>query len=223
MEVEREIENCQVCLDKLKQYDPDPYYVSFFFNQYTNAIENITNGIIEEADRDFGLFVQGKISYETFQKKAKYKNDLNAIKFAEWFFEKYEEEHTNLYPSIMRKILNFKETFQKIPRIKLMIKPRERYDGDINHEIKINQKPNKRENLMVYIDKQIPLFLEIINCKRNQNKQSKLKKNHTYASACIDIEEHKDIDVFYMAEIYLFTIQRFVNETRMKIKKLTSK
>ena len=222
MEVEREIKNCQVCLTKLKQYDPDPYYVSFFFNQYTNAIKNIINGIIKEADRDFGLFIHGKISYEAFQKKAKYKNDVNAIKFAEWFAKKYEEEHTSLYPSIMKKILNFKETFQNIPTIKLMIKPKKRFDDDINQEIKINQKL-KREDLMVEIDKQIPLFLEIINHKRNQNKQPKLKKNHTYASACIDIKGHKDIDVFYMAEIYLFTIQRFVNETRIKIKKLTSK
>ena len=156
MEIEREIENCQVCLAKLKQYDPDPYYVSFFFNQYTNAIKNIINGIIEEANRDFGLFIHGKISYETFQQKAKYKNDLSAIKFAEWFFKKYEEEHANLYPSIMKKILNFKEISQKIPTIKLMIKPRKRYDGDFNQEVQINQKPNKRENLMMEIDKQIP-------------------------------------------------------------------
>ena len=32
MDIEENIKNCEIYLKKIKQYDPDPYYVNYFFN-----------------------------------------------------------------------------------------------------------------------------------------------------------------------------------------------
>ena len=34
MNVEEEIKKCEVYLKQIKQYDPDPFYVDYFFNKY---------------------------------------------------------------------------------------------------------------------------------------------------------------------------------------------
>lgn len=69
MNIEEAIKNCKIYLKQIKQYDPDPFYVNHFFNQYIDSINNITIGIFEEANRDFGLFVEGIISQKNFLKK----------------------------------------------------------------------------------------------------------------------------------------------------------
>jgi len=93
MNIEEAIKDCEIYLKKIKQYDPDPYYVNYFFNKYIISINNTFNGIFEEADRDFGLFISQKISKKKFDEKAKMKNDKNAKKFSEWYSMKYMEEH----------------------------------------------------------------------------------------------------------------------------------
>jgi hypothetical protein len=79
MNIEEAITKCEITLKQIKQYDPDPYYVDYFFNEYMISINNIIKGIFEEANRDFGLFVSEKISEQKFYEKAKMKNDENSI------------------------------------------------------------------------------------------------------------------------------------------------
>ena len=92
------IKDCEIYLDRIKQYDPDPYYVSYFFGKYIDSVNNTYNEILEEANRDFGLFILKNISKDKIYEKAKTKNDKNAIKFVEWYSTKYIEEHEKPYP-----------------------------------------------------------------------------------------------------------------------------
>ena len=82
----------------------------------------------------------------------------------------------------MNKIRLFKNENESLPKIKIMIRATERYKNDFNQEIKIDLKNGKiisREQLDIEIKRQIPIFLEIINAKRNQNDEAKVtnKKN----------------------------------------------
>ncbi|MDH3279408.1 MAG: hypothetical protein OEL84_04200 [Nitrosopumilus sp.] len=225
MNIEEKIKNCEMCLKQIKKYDPDPFYVNHFFNEYIDSVNNIYQDIFEEANRDFGLFILGKISYEKFNEKAKMKNDQNALKFLEWFSQKFNREHKNSYPNFMKKICKFKSKSQKIPEIKIMIRASNRYKGDINQPIKVNlsnEKLRSKEELDIEIKRQSPIFLEIINHKRTEKNEPKVNKYQINASAFLDIEDHTDIEIVYASEIYIPVMKRLVDESREKIKELTT-
>jgi hypothetical protein len=224
MSIEEAIKNCEIYLKQIKLYDPDPYYVNYFFNEYIISIDNIINGIFEEANRDFGLFILKNISEQEFYEKAKQKNDENALKFSEWFSRKYIEEHKNPYPDFMKKIYQFKNQFRKLPEIKIMIRASDRYKDDINQQIKVNLSHGKlcsKEELDIEIKRQLPVFLETINHKRNKKNEPKVGKNQIIASACLNIEDYKNIEIAYASKIYIPVVKRLVNDSRKKIKELT--
>ena len=91
MNIEEMIKNCEINLKQIKKYNPDPYYVNHFFNEYIISVKNVLNGILEEANRDFGLFISQDISKEIFLEKVKMRNDRNAIKFAEWYITRLKK------------------------------------------------------------------------------------------------------------------------------------
>lgn len=224
MNIEKTIKNCEIYLKQIKQYDPDPYYVNYFFNQYINSVNDTFDGIFEEGNTDFGLFISEKISQKNFYRKAKMKNDQNAIKFSEWYSIKYNQEHENPYPNFIKKICQFKNKFEKLPKIKIMIMASSRYKDDTCQQIKVNLSHEKlcsKEELEIEIKRQLPIFLEIINNKRNKNNEPKVRKNQVIASTFLDIEEYKDIEIVYAAEIYIQVMKRLVEESRKKIKELT--
>jgi len=225
MNIEKTIKDCEIYLKQIKQYEPDPFYVNYFFNEYINSVNDIFDGIFEEGNRDFGLFISEKISQTKFDKKAKMKNDKNAIKFSEWYSIEYNQEHENPYPNFIKKICQFKNKFDKLPKIKIMIRASDRYKDDIYQQIKVNlnhEKLRSKEELDIEIKRQSPIFLEIINHKRNKNNEPKVGKNKVIASAFLDIEECKDIEIVYAAEIYIPVMKRLVEESRKKIKELTT-
>ena len=53
----------------MKQYEPEPHYINFFLKEYVISINKILNGIFEEANNDFGLFISEEISQKNFEKK----------------------------------------------------------------------------------------------------------------------------------------------------------
>ena len=79
MNIEEAIKNCEIYLKQIKQYNPDPYYVNYFFNKYIDSVNDTFAGIFEEGNRDFGLFVSENISQKKFDEKAK----INALNSAE--------------------------------------------------------------------------------------------------------------------------------------------
>ena len=223
MNIEEAIEKCEIFLKQIKQYDPDPFYVNHFFKQYVDLRDKIIIGIFEEADKDFGLFLTKPITKENFFQKAKLKNDENAIKFSEWFEIKYSEEHKNPYPNFMSEICNFRKKFEKLPDVKIMIRASDRYKDDINQEIQVplnNKKLRSKEELDIEINRQLPVFLEIINHKRGKQNEPRVEKNQIIASTFLDIENHKDIEIVYTSEIYIPVIKRLVEEARAEIKNL---
>ncbi|KPU81581.1 hypothetical protein HX860_03115 [Marine Group I thaumarchaeote] len=224
MNIEKTIKDCEIYLKQIKQYDPDPYYVNYFFNEYINSVNDIFNGIFEEGNRNFGLFISEKISQKKFDRKAKIKNDQNAMKFSEWYLIRYNQEHENSYPNFIKKICQFKNKFDKLPKIKIMIRASDRYEDDINQQIKVNLSNEKlcsKEELEIEVKRQLPIFLETINRKRSENNEPKVRENQVIASAFLEIEEYKDIEIVYAAEIYIPVIKRLVEESKKKIKELT--
>lgn len=225
MNIEEKIKNCEIYLKQIKKYDPDPFYVNHFFNEYIDSINNTYDDIFKEANRDFGLFIDGEITQERFDENAKMKNDENAIKFSEWFSQKFNQEHENTYPNFMKKICELKSKSQKIPEIKIMIRASDRYKNDINQQIIVNLSNGKlrmKEELDIEIKRQLPIFLEIINHKRNKKNEPKVGQNQIRVSAFLDIEDHIDIEIAYTSEIYIPVLKRLVDESRKKIKELTS-
>ena len=224
MNIEKTIKNCEIYLKQIKQYNPDPYYVNYFFNEYINSVNDTFDGIFEEGNRDFGLFISEKISQKKFNEKAKMKSDQNAIKFSEWYSIKYNQEHESPYPNFIRKICQFKNKFEKLPKIKIMIRASDIYKDDTCQQIKVNlshEKLRSKEELKIEIKRQLPIFLEIINHKRSKNNEPKVGEKQVIASAFLDIEECKDIEITYAAEIYIQVMKRLVEESRKKIKELT--
>ena len=225
MNIEEEIKKCEIYSKQIKQYDPDPFYVNYFFSEYINSINNIINGIFEEANIDFGLFIKEKISQKEFHEKANIKKDVNALKFSEWFLIKDKKEHENPYPNSMNKICQFKNENESLPEIKIMIRATERYKNDFNQEIKIDLRNGKiisKEQLDIEIKRQIPIFLEIINVKRNEKNEPKVTKKKIIASAFVNIEKDCDVEIMYLCQIYTPVIRRLIDESREKIKELTS-
>ena len=226
MNIEEEIKKCEGYLKQIKQYDPDPFYVNYFFTKYINSINNIINGIFEEANMDFGLFISEKITQRKFNEKANMKKDENALKFSKWFSKKNKKEHENPYPNHMNKIRLFKNENESLPKIKIMIRATERYKNDVYQEIKIDLKNGKiisREQLDIEIKRQIPIFLEIINAKRNQNDEAKVTNKKIISSAFVNLEKNNNIEIMYLCQIYTPVIKRLVDESRDKIKELTNK
>ena len=225
MNIEKEIKKCEIYLKQIKQYDPDPFYVNYFFNKYINSINNIINGIFEEANIDFGLFIKEKISQKEFHEIANMKKDVNALKFSEWFSIKYKKEHENPYPNSMNKICQFKNENESLPKIKIMIRAIERYKNDFNQEIKIDLRNGKiisKEQLDIEIKRQTPIFLETINAKRKEKDEPKVTNKKIISSAFVNLEKDKDVEIMYLCQIYTPVIKRLIDESRDKIKELTS-
>ena len=224
MNVEETIKKCEIYSKQIKQYDPDPFYIDYFFTKYIDSVNEVFDLIFEEASKDFGLFILEKSTQEKFLEKPKIKNDKNAIKFSEWYLKKFNQEHENPLPNAIKKICNFKNKSKKIPEIKIMIRASERYKDDVNQEIKINltnKKLRSKEELSIEINRQLPIFLEIINHKRKKGNEPKVDENQVTTSAFMNIEDHKDIEIAYISEIYISVLKRMVEETRKKIKELT--
>lgn len=224
MNIEEIIEKIEISLKQIKQYEPDPYYVNYFFNQFMNERNNIISGIFEEANRDFGLFISGQITGKKFHEKAKLKKDKNAIIFSEWFTTTFIKEHKNSYPNFINSIDNFRNKFEKLPEIKVMIRASNRYKDDISQQIKVSlskEKTRSKEELEIEIKRQAPIFLEIINHKRRKKNEPKVEENQIVAATFLDVENHENIEIAYSAEIYIPVMKRLVEESRKKIKELT--
>ena len=218
------IRDCEVYLNKIKQYDPDPYYVNYFFRKYINSIVNIYNEILEKANKDFGLFILENVSKEKFYEKAKKKNDQKALEFIEWYSKKYIEEHEKPYPKIIDKLIQ-NYINKKSLKIKIMIRAVDRYKEDIHLEINpgLNQgKLRSKEELKIQTKRQIPIFLQRINYKRNQNNEPIVKEDQIKVSAFVEMNNFSNIEIALLAEIYIQVMRRLVEESERKIKKLTT-
>lgn len=223
MNIERKIEDCDIFLNQIRQYDPDPYYVNYFLEQFIKTINQIFEGIFEEANKGFGLYINEENSERKFNEIAIIKNDKKAIEFSKWFETKNQKEHENTFPNFIREICKLKK--QNMPKLKIMLRPKERYIDDIFQEINprlINGKLSSKDELEIEISRQLPIFLEIINHKRKEKNEPKVKKEQIISSAFLRMNEKQDIEVSYTVEIYIPVIKRIIVESREKIQELTT-
>ncbi len=225
MNIEKSIEDCEISLKQIKQYEPDPFYVNHFFSEFIDSVNKILEGIFHEANKDFGLFITEKISHEKFLEKAKSKNDLKAIEFSKWFSDRFEQEHKNKFPKAIKKICKLKNKQSGLPEIKIMMRAQDRYENDINQQIMVglsNEKLCSKEELQIEINRQLPIFLQVINHKRAKNNEPNVNENQITTSTFFDIENIFEIEIAYASEIYIPVLIRLVEESRKKIKELTS-
>ena len=223
MDIEEKIEECEFYLNQIKHFEPDPYYVNYFFKLFITSASNVYEKIFEEADMEFGLFILGYCNKEKFYEKALLKNDAKALEFVNWFENKIKNEHKPQVPNVMEKIMNIHNKDRKLPRVKIMIRPKELYYKDINQEISVdlvNGRLRSREELAVEIKRQIPLFLEIINKKRSSCSEPKVNQKQVTVSTFIQIED-EEFDIVNACEIYISVLKRILIETREKINKIT--
>jgi hypothetical protein len=223
MNVEDKIEECEFNLNQIKHFEPEPYYVSYFFNRFITCINQVYDGIFEEANSDFGLFVPERCNEERFLEKVLIKKDGKALEFVEWFADKIDEEHSTSYPKFMREVIKFKKRFRMLPKIKIMIRAKERFPKDINQEILIdltNGKIRSKEELEVEIRRYIPVFLEVINNKRTSSGEPKVNKKQVAASTFMAIERSKNYEVVYACETYIQVLRRLLSESRKKIRSI---
>ncbi len=191
MNVEGKIKDCENNLKQINHFDPDPYYVSYFFKAYLRCVIDVYDEILEEANRDFGLFISGKCTKEKFERKAMEKNDQKALRFLAWFNENYENEHNSSYPSFIKKIICFFREFNHLPKITIKILANQRYKDDAVQSIQVGLTKGKirsKEELQIEIKRQIPIFLEKINQKRNIKNEPKVAEKQIIASAFLEIQ-----------------------------------
>lgn len=223
MNPEEKIKDCEFYLNQIKHFEPDPHYSKYFFVKYINSVKKFYQEIFEEANRDFGLFVKGNCNKIKFEKKAKEKKDENAVEFVDWFSEKFDEIHLKMFPKFIKKILNLDKN-KIFSNIKIMLRAKEHYQNDIFQEIKIPLSQGKiksHEELKIEIRRQLPVFLEIINHKRQKNNEPRVNENDVISSVFLDIGELENMEIVYACQIYLPLMEQFLIDARNCIKKLT--
>ena len=224
MNFEEKVRECKYNLKQIKHFNPDPYYVDYFFKNYLQVVSDIYDEIFVEANRDFGLFVPEKCTKEKFQVKAIEKKDSFALEFLSWFEEHYKDEHEYQYPNFLKQVLEFFIKYGKLPKITIKILSNQRYENDIIQEIHVeltNGKIRSKECLQMEIKRQIPLFLELINQKRKKYDEPKVYENQVIASSFLELENYEDVEIPYACEIYLPVVVRLLEESQKEIKRLT--
>lgn len=219
-DIEDLIKRCKDESTQIKRYDPDPYYVDYFFRSYLNMINKIYDGIFEEASRDFGLFIP-QCNRKKFMEKWILRDDPNAIKFASWYDEKIREEHGSHYPGLMQKVMKFYNLYKKLPKIKIMIRAKERYKDDVAQAISVRLSNGKliRDEMQIEINKQASIFLEVINYKRAKNGEPSVSKDSIAASAFF---EDYEFEIGYASQVYIQVVNRIVVDSRKKLRELTT-
>lgn len=225
MNIEEKIKDCEFNLKQIIHFNPDPYYVNYFFTAYIQSVIDVYDKIFEEANRDFGLFISGKGTKEKFESKAIEKNDQLALKFLSWFTKNYENEHDSSYSRYIEKVNCFFKEFHHLPKINIKIGSEKRFKDDVFHLIQVgltNGKIRSNEELEIEVVRQMPIFLEIINLKREKKNEPKVGSDQVIASAFLEMNNYEDIEITQACEVYLPVLKRILDESRNKIKVLTT-
>jgi len=225
MDVKEKIRDCEFNLKQIKNFNPDPHYVNYFFKDYLQSVIKVYDEIFDKANKDFGLFVSGKCTKEKFEIKARGKKDHLALEFLSWFEKQYEEEHNNPYPNFIKKVINFFVDYRVLPKITIKMISNQRYKDDVVQEIKVKLSKGSirsKEDLQTEIRRQIPMFLELINQKRKECDEPMVSENQVISSAFLDLQNYEDVEILCACEVYLSVMKRLSEESKKQIKRLTT-
>lgn len=221
MNFDEKFNKIKFCSNQIKHFEPDPFYVNHFFKEFLVTVIEIYQGIFIEANRDFGLFVNGLITLKNFNEKAEEKGDEKAIEFAKWFDKKYEEIHSLIIPNFIWNLTKLVENKQKIPNTKILLTSKNIYPKDPTQELMIGLKDGKirsKLDLDFEFKKQLPLFLQLLNIKRKNYSEPKVNKNEVILRVFLDGFE--EIEIGYAVEVYHSLLRKFVENSRKKIHEL---
>jgi hypothetical protein len=225
MNLEREIENCEYNLKQIKHFNPDPFYVNHFLKNYIQCVVSFYQGILEEVDKNFGLFSSEPYTTENFEDRCKEKNDQIALEFLLWFKENYEKEHDNPYPNFINELINLIKGNYDCPKISIKMLAEDRYTGDFVQAIKVrlkNEKLISNEELKIEIKKHLAIFLEIINKKRKNCNEPKVAESQVIASTFLEMEGFEEMEIPYACQVYIPVMKRILGESRKKVRSLTN-
>ena len=102
----------------------------------------------------------------------------------------------------------------------------QRYKGDISQEILVGLKNGKlrsKEELQMEINRQIPMFLQIINQKRKSKGEPKVSSDQIKASNFLELENNEEIEIIDACRTYIPVLKKFTQDSRDKIKELTKR
>ena len=224
MDIEQRIKDCEFNLKQINYFNPDPYFVSHFFENYIKHVKNFYLGIIEEASIDYGLVSSSKTTITEFAEKAYEKNDEYSLKFLSWYNENFKNEHKTPYPNFIKKAIFMNATEYHCSKFSIKLISNQRYQDDPFLEIKFARKDNKpiyTDMLNIEMNRQIPIFLDIINKKRKNNNEPKVLESQVIPSAFLKKNGVEGIEILKACEVYLFVLNRILKESRKKIKELT--
>lgn len=222
MDIEEYIKECKDSLRQIENHDPDPYYVKYYLKIFLDSTSKIFDNIFKEANIRFGMFLD-TCNEETFKQKAQKKNDKNSIEFVKWFEREFESIHELSYPYFIKKIRENYE-FGKELEIKIMLRAKERYEKDVPYIIPIrlsNEKIPSREELLVEIQKHTPMFLDIMNSKRQNNSEPRISPKDVIVSSYM-MYDGRDYEIAYACNTYIPVLEKLVEACREKIKQLTT-
>lgn len=221
MSIEESIDECVMNASMLNKYEPDLNYVDHFFRRYLDVVEEAYLGILEEANRDFGLFAP-QCDLEEFKKKCIEKNDPDALEFVEWYEKKIREEHKDYYPSLMYSIMQYYKHNKKLPKVEARIKAINAYKGDMTHAIPdklMREDMGSDEVFKKHMWTHIEIFLDRINNKRAANGEPKVPDNGMAIATYF--KNFDNFEIKYAADIYIQVIRRIVTDSRNKIREST--
>ncbi len=193
------IQECTKYAKQIKLHDPDPYYVKYCFSEYLKSVDVVINDIFASADVDFGVFSPQPVTRNSFathivQKYNKYQNSL-AFKFLRWFDEQYNGQwHTGTYPFMMRITRDVFRITRKIPRVKIMLRPKHRYKDDPTFELSTvgltsDDKLHSKDALRIQMNRYMPIFLDLVNHKRQQQNEPVVSAKQVVASAFAIVDD----------------------------------
>lgn len=224
MDIEESLEECRMSLSNIMKYNPEPFYVDEFFLEFLESVKNVINGIVREAERDFGLFINKKINLESFREKAELKNDLKALEFHDWLESRIIKENQFNMARFIWDCLKLTENKGIIPSSKIFLKPKEPIDEDVVYPLNILMKNGKilsKDELEISKKHNLNLFTKIINERRKLNSNEKISEKEVEVSALIDFDGEY-FEILECCKIYLNILKEIVDEARNRIKQLTS-
>ena len=118
-----------------------------------------------------------------------------------------------------------KKQEKQFPKLKIMLRPKERFKDDIFQEINprlSNGKLSSKEELGIEITRQLSVYFEIINHKRKHQNEPKVGKEQIVPSIFLMLDGEENIEIAYAVEIYMPVINRLIEESRKKIHELTT-
>ena len=78
-----------------------------------------------------------------------------------------------------------------------------------------------KEQLEIEMERQTPIFLEIINIKRNDKDEPKVTNKKITCSAFLTLKNEQNFEIMYLCQIYMPVIRRLFDESKDKIEEMT--